>query len=191
MLLLVSKDCLGGLLHFDVLKAESKVPLEVELALTVLVEECVSEELVSPLRSVVPGDCIPRITQVLVHYQALVVHGPSESPDRIFVQLVINGWRIGVGRIGENRLSLDVQEHELLIIILEREDRALSHNSARLSLVLLESLEVIGLEHGHIVHIIMELWVLLDRLVESNEGVVEGGVDCSACQHLIERHLST
>lgn len=115
------------MLDLDGLETKSVGPVSVELWHLLWLVESWHCELVSPEWSkAVSGLLSAWNPEVLDSF--LIVEGSWEGPDIVFVKSVINGDSVWLWWIGVKRLSLNVPELKLLIVILSRDDWGHSNN---------------------------------------------------------------
>ena len=96
---------------------------------------------------------------------------------------------VGIRRVGVERLTLSVVVDKLLISIDCGEERGSADSAALLGHERLHPLEVVrGIQLG-IIHVVHFLRVVLDRLVEAGEGVVEHGPVQSTGDDLINAEM--
>ena len=119
--------------------------------------------------------CGPGVEQVLVLDDTLVVTGHVEGPDVVLVETVIDHWCVGIRRVGVDGLALYVVEVELGVVVFRGDDGGLADCAAVLGLEGLQALEVVVMDHAHIIDVVVEVGVLFDGLVEALEGVIEIG----------------
>jgi hypothetical protein len=140
---------------------------------------------------VVGFSCVPGVEEVLVLDDALVVASHVEGPDVVLIEAVVYHGDVAIRWVSIDGLALHVVEIELGVVIFRWHNGGLSHGGAILGVEGLQALEVVVLDHAHIIDIIMEVGVLLDRLMEALEGIVEiGGLE-DAVSNGVEADLNT
>lgn len=86
---------------------------------------------------------------------------------------MIDVGHIGIGRVSVHGLTLSVVEEKLLICVHSWDQSRRANSAALLGHQGLHSLEVVSCVQLLIVHVVVLMWVLLNGLVESGEGVVD------------------
>ena len=117
--------------------------------------------------------CRPEVSRVLVLDDLLVVAGEVEGPDLEFIEAVVNHGHVSVWRIRVNRLTLHVVEVQLHVVVLRRNHWCLACSRALLRVKWLQALPVVIFSETHIIDVVVEVRVLLDRLVEPLEWIVQ------------------
>ena len=113
----------------------------------------------------------------------LVEKSSMEGPDVVLIHAVINGRGSTRRRVGVNRFSLDVVELKLLVCVFTRNNWRDTHNMLLIRLIFLETLILVSLVHGVIVHVTQERRVVLEALMPSQEGVVNDLISDCTCEH--------
>jgi hypothetical protein len=187
----VSVVGVDGVHNFDVFKAESPSPLLKELLVLFLTEEGRSHEFMSPEGYMVSLNSAMEVSLVGVGNHTLIVGGHSEGPNVVFLETVVNSEHVSVGRVSVQRLTLQIVEMELLIIIVHGDDGGGTNDVFFLCGERLHTLEVVSCEQVVIIVIVLEIAVVFDVLVETGEvGVEEGARDLTS-DKAVETHLKT
>ena len=109
----------------------------------------------------------------------------------VFLEAVINSNHVGIGWVSVKRLTLDIVEVHILIIVIIRNSRGRSDVVLRLALENLHSLEVGCLIKISVIVIILEISVIFNVLREASELRVEVGSVLLARSQLLETELET
>lgn len=133
----------------------------------------------------------PEVIDVLVLNSNLIESSQSKGPDVIFFQSVINSGIVGRRRVSVEGLSLDVIEFEGLIIIISRDGVGDTNDVLILGFVGLQTLEVIHLVKGDIIHVFEDTRVLHNILVEAREGVVKNRARSGSADELLHADVET
>ena len=159
--------------HLDQLETKSAVPLTIEGRELIFFVERWSEKLLTPEGSVSLLGSIPQTFNVLVSNDLLVKTSQVEGPDFQLIKSMINDWCVRVRRVSVDTFSLHIIEVQLLIVVFHWDGLGVSNCGSFLGIELLQTLPVVIVDHAHIIDIVVEIWVLLNALMESLEGVVE------------------
>lgn len=178
-------------LDLEELKTKAGGPLTVEGLHLLLLEEGGSEELLTPVGCMCVLSGIPGIQNVFILNDILIVTCAVECPDLELVQTVIDEWHVGIGRVGVQRLTLNIVEVQLHIVILSWDHRSITNCCAILSIEGLQTLPIVILHEANIINIIVEIWVFLDALIESLEWVIEVWLLNDTMHDGVESHVNT
>ncbi|MFS8160632.1 MAG: hypothetical protein ACMG6E_10615, partial [Candidatus Roizmanbacteria bacterium] len=85
---------------------------------------------------------------------------------------MVNEGVVGVRGVRVDALSLDIIEHELLVVVFGRDEGGFSDSGSLYRVKLLESLPVVELAETDIIDIVMEVGIVLNALMEPCEWVV-------------------
>ena len=109
----------------------------------------------------------------------------------VLLQAVVDEGHVRVRRVREDSLSLHIAPDELLVVVLRKDGGGVSNCGALFRVELLEALPVVVLDETDIVHVVMEVRVRLDALVEPGEGVIHVSLFLDAAQQGVETDLET
>lgn len=133
----------------------------------------------------------PEVVDVLVLNSNLIETSQSEGPDLILFKSMINSGIVGVRRVSVEGLSLDVIEFKGLIIIIHRDRVGHTNYVLVLGFVGLQTLEVVHLVKGDVIHVFKDTRVVHNILVEAREGVVKDWARSSSTNELLHAHMET
>lgn len=128
-------------------------------------------ELLTPLRSMGHVLSWGEDLGVRVLDYLLVIHGFREAPNFLFIKSVIDQNTVGIWWVGIERLTLDIIELPLLIIIFLWQDASGADYMLFMRFEWLESLKVISLVKGNVVRVSQVAWVLFETLMPPVENV--------------------
>jgi len=182
---------LEHLLELQLLKSKTGLPLFHVLSELLILVEGRGNELLSPERYVRCTRSTVNVVNIGVIYSHLVEPSQTERPHIVFFKTVVNSGIIGVRGVGVKGLSLDVVELEELIIIVLRDGVADSNNVLGARLVRLQTLVVIHLVEGDVIHILEDGGVVHNVIIETGEGVLKDGADTGSVNELLHADVET
>lgn len=185
LLLSIARSDCDSLSDLDNFKTFTLVPLLEELLVLVLFEEDGSGELETPVWNIGILHDLHGVLCPSVDNGRLIVGCHTESPNLIFSKTVVNKRQIIIWRVGVERLTLDVVEFKVCIIIIHGNDCRVSNNIFLVSLIGLHSFEVIDFIHGLIIPITVMVRVVIDILVPSEEGIIDKLLSDGTFQDLV------
>jgi len=169
----VAGDKLGSVAHLESFEVDARRPLGEELGVLRVSVESRGCELLAPPGCGALLERGPRVPREGVVDDGLVVVGLAEGPWLLFVETVIDNGHVGVGRVRVERLTLGVEEDELLISVLGGDDGRGTHSAAFLGHEGLQALEVVVLVELLVVHVVVLVGVVSEGLMETGEGSVQ------------------
>ena len=161
--------------HLDAFELDTKGPLLEELGVFIVSVESRGCELETPPGCSTLLDGAPGVPGVRVVDHVLVIVGLAEGPWLLFVESVVDNGHVGIRRVRVEGLTLGVVEEELLISVHGGDDGRGTHGAALLGHEGLQALVVVGAVHLGVVHVVVLVGVVSERLMETGEGSVEGG----------------
>ena len=164
---------LSSMSHLNIIELHTVFELLKELGILLLLEEGRCCKLETPPWCVVLLECTPNISSVGIVDNLLVVIGLAESPGFVFVEAVIDDGTIGIGRVSIERLTLGIVEDKLLISVHHGNDARSANGTTFFGHEWLQTLEVVRLVHLGIVHVVVLVTILSERLMESLEWIVK------------------
>lgn len=182
---------LDHLLELNLLKSESSLPLlKVFFEFFILVEGR-GDKLLTPERNVRGARSSVDVVNITVINSKLVEPSQSEGPDIILFKTVINSGIIGIRRVSVERFALNIVEFECFIIIILGDRVADSYDVLVLWLVRLQTLKVINLVKGDIIHVFENVRVLHNVIIEAREGVLKNRAYSSSIHQLLHADVET
>lgn len=172
-LLNITWSVVNCLSHFDVFKTESVIPMLHELFILFLLVERWSEKLLTPSWKMHLLGWFPKISQILILDDNLIVACYIPCPNVFFIETMINSWLVSVRWICVKRLSLQIIEVKFLIVIFDWDHVSITNSGACLWLKFLKSLVVVILSEWDIIDIVLEIWIVDYCLMESLEWVIK------------------
>jgi len=182
---------LEHLLELQLLKSKTSLPLFHVLSELFILVEGRGNELLSPERYMRCARSTVNVVYIGVINSHLVEPSQTERPHIVFLQTVVNSGIVGVRGVGVEGLSLDVVELEELIIVVHRDGVGDSDHVLLVRLVRLQTLVVIHLVEGDVIHILEDGGVVHNVIIETGEGVLKDGADTGSVNELLHADVET
>lgn len=188
---LVAEAVLGGLAHEEGLEVDADLPLLDELFDFFGFLPGGDDELGGPPGEVGTSGGVEEVIGVGVLDYILVEDCFLPVPNELFVVTVIDHGQVGVRRVREHRLSLQIVVNVLLISVLVGNEAGGAHNGALLWHERLHTLVIVSPVELLVIRVEELVGVLLNSLVETGEHVGLVSLSLVARGNLVHSELKT